>query len=82
MTPYEALYGRPCRLPLCWTEVGENSITGLDMIRDISEKVSLEVAIGRAGLGWAELTLGRAKTGSGQNFNSPARPKNRAGRAK
>ena len=41
MTPYEALYGRPCRSPLCWTEVGESSIIGLDLIRDTSEKVSL-----------------------------------------
>ena len=41
MAPYEALYGRPCRSPLCWTEVGESSITGPDMIRDTSEKVSL-----------------------------------------
>ena len=41
MAPYEALCGRPCRSPLCWTEVGESSITGPDMIRDTSEKVSL-----------------------------------------
>ena len=41
MAPYEALYGRPCRSPLCRTEVGESSITGLDLIRDTSEKVSL-----------------------------------------
>ena len=41
MTPFEALYGRPCRSPICWTEVGESSITGPDMIRDTSEKVSL-----------------------------------------
>ena len=41
MAPYEALYGRPCRSPLCWTEVGESSIPGLDLIRDTSEKVSL-----------------------------------------
>ena len=41
MPPYEALYGRPCRSPLCWTEVGESSITGPDLIRDTSEKVSL-----------------------------------------
>ena len=41
MTPYEALYGRPCRSPLCWTEVGESSITGPDLIRDTSEKVNL-----------------------------------------
>ena len=41
MAPYEALYGRPCRSSLCWTEVGESSITGPDLIRDTSEKVSL-----------------------------------------
>ena len=41
MEPYEALYGRPCRSPICWTEVGESSITGSDMIRDTFEKVSL-----------------------------------------
>ena len=41
MAPYEALYGRPCRSPLCWTKVGESSITGPDLIRDTSEKVGL-----------------------------------------
>ena len=41
MTPYEALYGSPCRSSICWTEVGESSITGPDLIRDTSEKVSL-----------------------------------------
>ena len=41
MAPYEALYGRPCRSPLCWTEVGESSITGPDLIRDTFEKESL-----------------------------------------
>ena len=41
MAPYEALYGRPCRSLLCWTEVGESSITGPDLIRDTSEKVNL-----------------------------------------
>ena len=41
MTPYEALYGRPCRSPLCWTEVRESSIISLDPIGDTSEKVSL-----------------------------------------
>ena len=37
----EALYGRPCRSPLGWTEVGERSITSPALIRDTSEKVSL-----------------------------------------
>ena len=41
MAPYEALYERPCRSPLCWTEVGESSITDPDLIRDTSEKVSM-----------------------------------------
>ena len=41
MAPYEAWYGRPCRLPLSWTEVGKSSITCPDLIRDTSEKVSL-----------------------------------------
>ena len=41
MAPYESLYGRPCRSPICWTEVGESFITGPDLIRDKSKKVSL-----------------------------------------
>ena len=36
MAPYEALYGRLYRSPLCLTEVGESSITGPDLIRDTS----------------------------------------------
>ena len=41
MAPYEALYGRPCRSPICLMEVEERSITGSDFIRDTSEKVDL-----------------------------------------
>ena len=41
MEPYEALYGRPCRSPIIWPKVGESSITGPDLIRGTSEKVSL-----------------------------------------
>ena len=41
MAPYEALYGRPCRLSLCWTEVEESSVPDPDLIRDTSGKVSL-----------------------------------------
>ena len=41
MAPYEALYGRPCRLQLCWTEVEESCIPDPDLIRDTYEKVSL-----------------------------------------
>ena len=41
MAPYEALYGRSCRSLIFRIEVGERSITGLDLIRDMSEKVGL-----------------------------------------
>ena len=41
MAPYEALYGRPCRSSVCWTEVGESSTTGPELIRFTSEKVVL-----------------------------------------
>ena len=41
MAPYEALYRRPCRSPVCWTEVGESSTTGPKLIRVTSEKVDL-----------------------------------------
>ena len=26
MAPYEALYGRKCRTPVCWDEVGERKL--------------------------------------------------------
>ena len=41
MAPYEALYGRPCRSPVCWTEVGKRPSTGPDLVRDISKKMDL-----------------------------------------
>ena len=44
MAPYEALYGRPCRSPICWTEVGESSITDPDLIRDTLGKGEFNTA--------------------------------------
>ena len=41
MAPYKALYGRPCRSPICWTEVGEQSTTSPELISDTSMKVDL-----------------------------------------
>ena len=41
MAPYEALYRRPCRSPICWTEVGKSSITCPNLIRDSSENVGM-----------------------------------------
>nr|GEW99708.1 putative reverse transcriptase domain-containing protein [Tanacetum cinerariifolium] len=31
VAPYEALYGRKCRSPVCWAEVGEAQLTGLEL---------------------------------------------------
>ena len=39
MAPYEALYRRPCRSLVCWTEVGESSTKSLDFIKDTLVKV-------------------------------------------
>ena len=41
MASYEALYGRPCRPPVCWTEVRESSTTGPELIRVTFKKVDL-----------------------------------------
>ncbi|GKB28870.1 putative reverse transcriptase domain-containing protein [Tanacetum coccineum] len=37
--PYEALYGRKCRSPVCWSEVGDSQLTGPELIRDTTEKI-------------------------------------------
>jgi hypothetical protein len=41
MAPYDALYGRKCRSPLYWDEVGKRQLLGLEMIQDTEEKVAL-----------------------------------------
>ena len=41
MAPYEALYGRPCRSPIYWMEVGERPSTSSNLARNNSEKVDL-----------------------------------------
>nr|GFA47816.1 putative reverse transcriptase domain-containing protein [Tanacetum cinerariifolium] len=41
VAPYEALYGWKCRSPVCWAEVGEAQLTGLDMIQETTEKIIL-----------------------------------------
>ncbi|GJW48453.1 putative reverse transcriptase domain-containing protein [Tanacetum coccineum] len=40
-TPYEALYGRKCRSPVCVAEVGEAQLTGLELIQETTEKIVL-----------------------------------------
>ncbi|WVZ69492.1 LOW QUALITY PROTEIN: hypothetical protein U9M48_018267 [Paspalum notatum var. saurae] len=40
MAPFEALYGRKCRTPLMWHEVGERSLVGPALIKEAEEKVA------------------------------------------
>nr|GEZ76957.1 reverse transcriptase domain-containing protein [Tanacetum cinerariifolium] len=36
---FEALYGRKCRSPVCWTEVEEAQILGPELIQETTEKI-------------------------------------------
>nr|GFB49260.1 putative reverse transcriptase domain-containing protein [Tanacetum cinerariifolium] len=37
--PFEALYGRNCRSPVCWNEVGEFHLTGPEIVQETTEKI-------------------------------------------
>ncbi|GJR39733.1 putative reverse transcriptase domain-containing protein [Tanacetum coccineum] len=39
--PYEALYGRKCRSPVCWAEVGEAQLTSPELIQETTKKIIL-----------------------------------------
>ena len=39
MTPYEALYGRKCRTPVCWTDLNEYKVISPDIVKETEEKV-------------------------------------------
>ncbi len=41
MAPYKALYGRKCCTPLYWTELKENQIYEVDLVKEIEEKVKV-----------------------------------------
>ena len=41
MALFEALYGRRCRTPLLWDEVGDRPLFGRDLIKESEEKVKL-----------------------------------------
>nr|GEW18877.1 putative reverse transcriptase domain-containing protein [Tanacetum cinerariifolium] len=38
-TPFEALYSRKCRSPICWAEVGDAQLTGPKIIHETTEKI-------------------------------------------
>ncbi|GKC26405.1 putative reverse transcriptase domain-containing protein [Tanacetum coccineum] len=38
-SPFEALYGRKCRSPICWAEVGDVQLTGPEIIHETTKKI-------------------------------------------
>ena len=41
MAPFEALYGRKCRTPLCWKETGEKMFVGPELIQITHDKIQV-----------------------------------------
>ena len=41
MAPFEALYGRRCGTPLCWSELGESKVLGPQLLRETEEQVKI-----------------------------------------
>ncbi|XP_021986836.1 uncharacterized protein LOC110883367 [Helianthus annuus] len=41
MAPYEMLYGRRCRTPVCWDEVGPRELAHKDIVRAANEKIDM-----------------------------------------
>nr|GEY57143.1 putative reverse transcriptase domain-containing protein [Tanacetum cinerariifolium] len=37
--PFEELYGRKCRSPVCWAEIGDTQLTGPEIIHETTEKI-------------------------------------------
>ena len=41
MAPFEELYGRRCQSPVCWDDVGERKLLGLELVQLTVEKIAL-----------------------------------------
>ncbi|XP_039025530.1 uncharacterized protein LOC120158869 [Hibiscus syriacus] len=41
MAPYEALYGRKCRMPLNWYKLKDREVFGHELIQEVEEKVQV-----------------------------------------
>ncbi|KAI3664957.1 hypothetical protein L6452_43572 [Arctium lappa] len=39
MAPFEALYGRKCRTPVCWLEAGEKQFAGPEIVQETVDQV-------------------------------------------
>ena len=40
MSPFEALYGKKCRTPLMWSEVGGRTLTGTALMKEAEDHVA------------------------------------------
>lgn len=41
MAPYEALYGCPCRSPVCWIDAGQDELLGPELVINTIEKIKI-----------------------------------------
>ncbi|XP_070678061.1 uncharacterized protein [Malus domestica] len=41
MSPFETLYGKPHRTPLCWSEVGEKALVGPEIVDETTQNIQL-----------------------------------------
>ncbi|KAM2088514.1 hypothetical protein ACFX1T_032585 [Malus domestica] len=41
MSPFEALYGKACRTPLCWSEVGERILEGPEIVDETTQNIQV-----------------------------------------
>nr|GEX63731.1 putative reverse transcriptase domain-containing protein [Tanacetum cinerariifolium] len=72
--PFEALYGRKCRSPVCWAEVGDTQLTGPKIIHETTEKIivmDLNLSLGKICLGEDVVVISSDKVkGSGDRNSS------------
>ncbi|KAM0037110.1 putative nucleotidyltransferase, Ribonuclease H [Helianthus debilis subsp. tardiflorus] len=38
--PFEALYGRKCRSPLCWADAGDRQLVGPEIVQETTDKIA------------------------------------------
>ena len=41
MAPYEALYRRKCRTPICWEEISDRKLLAPEKVQETTEKIQL-----------------------------------------
>ncbi|KAM2280565.1 hypothetical protein ACFX1S_041275 [Malus domestica] len=41
ISPFKALYGKPCRTPLCWSEVGERVLVGPEIVDETTQNIQV-----------------------------------------